>query len=228
MEEVKNPEELLTATMDLLREKKVTSKAMAEVSKRVIEATHADKADWKLLTKAYSDKGRAWVGGNPLLLDKEEPHKDNVSPIFAKLLAIVSAAEAFNYSDELLQDYFDALENVGIKIEIDHDKFEHADTDNLDSLEEELDSIKSYSATIEQYNDELRDEHAMKAEELNFAPSSDYMKVVNIYRKGVAGKEIDDEVQDILTHNELLDSAVNLVSDYAKQISDQAENGPKA
>lgn len=228
MEEVKNAEELLSATMDLLREKKVTAKAMSEVSKRVLEATKADKSAWKILTKAYSDKGRAWVGGNPLVLDKEEPHKDTLSPTFAKLLSIITATEAFEYSDEILKEYFDALEEAGIKITIDHDKFEHADVDNVDDLEEELKSIKSYSSTIEQYNDELRDEHAMKAEELNFAPSSDYMKVVNIYRKGVAGKEIDDDVQDILTHNELLDSAVNLVADYSKQISDQAENGPKA
>ena len=75
--------------------------------------------------------------------------------------------------------------------------------------------------------DELKEEHAPRAEELNFAPSSDYMKVVNIYKKGVAGKEIDDEVQDILTHNELLDSAVNLVADYAKSISEQSKNGAK-
>ena len=73
----------------------------------------------------------------------------------------------------------------------------------------------------------MKEEHAPRAEELNFAPSSDYMKVVNIYKKGVAGKEIDDEVQDILTHNELLDSAVNLVADYAKSISEQSKNGAK-
>ena len=224
MEDVKNAEELLSATMDLLREKKVTSKAKAEVNKRVLAATSGDKGNWNLAVKAYSDKGRAWAGG-PLLLNKDEPHKDSLSPMFIKLLQTVTALEEFNLTEDILSDYLDALEELGIKITIDSEKFNHVDTDSLEiPLQEELDSLKSYTATIESYTDEIKNEHAPRAEELNFAPSSDYMKVVNIYRKGVAGKEIDDDVQDILTHNELLDSAVNLVADHAKSISAQASD----
>lgn len=225
MEDVNTAADLLTATLDLLREKRITAKALADANKRVLQAVGGDKSNWKLLTKAYSDKGRAWAAG-PLVLNKEEKHKDFIAPIFIKLLATITATEEFNYSDEILSDYLDALEEQGIKITIDHEKFNHADTNEID-IEEELSSIKSYTATIEGYNDELKEEHAPRAEELNFAPSSDYMKVVNIYKKGVAGKKIDDEVQDILTHNELLDSAVNLVADYAKSISEQSKNGAK-
>lgn len=225
MEQVENAEELLSATMEILRDKKVTMKARAEVTKRVLEQAGGDKTYFNMVAKAFSDKGKAWLGDNPLELDKEQKHKDSTSPVFIKLLNLITALEAYNMTDDILTDYLRALQENGITITINHDQFEHTDTSALDiPIEEELQSIKSYNATIDSYNDEIRDEHAMKAEELNFAPSSDYSKVVSIYKKGIAGKEIDDDVQDILTHNELLDSAVNLVADRAKEISAQAKD----
>ena len=225
MEDVKNAEELLSATMDILREKKVTGKAQAEVVKRVLDQTGGDKSNFRIVTKAFADKGKAWVGGNPLTLDKDVKHKDSLSPIFIKLLTTITALEEFNQTDDLLKEYLDELKSVGINITIDHDQFNHVDTETMDpDFEDELKSIKSYAATIESYNDEIRDEHTQKAEELNFAPSDSYMTVVNLYKKGIAGKEIDDDVQNILTHNELLDSAVNLVADHARSINAQVED----
>ena len=224
MENVNNAEELLSSTMEILRDKKITMKARSEVNKRVLDKAGGDKGNWNIVAKAYSDKGKAWQG-SPFVLNPDEKHKDSTSALFIKLLKLITALEEFNQTEDILSEYISALNDFGIKIQIDHDKFDHADTEALDDpIESELQSIKSYNATLDSYNDEIREEHAAKAEDLNFAPSSDYMKVVNIYRKGIAGKEIDDDVQNILTHNELLDSAVNLVADRAKEISAQVED----
>lgn len=223
MEEVNNAKELLQETVALLRERKTAGKALNEVHKRVLQTAGGDKALWKQLAKAYANKGKAWAAG-PLVLDKAAKHKDIVTPTLAKLLSLITATELYDMTDDLLSDYFDALAEVGIKITIDHDKFEHAHVDALDvPVEEELKSAKAYMSTMESYSDEIRDEHAPKAEELNFAPASAYSRVVNIYRKGISGKEIDDDVQNILTFNELLDSAVNLTADYAKAVDPDKE-----
>lgn len=220
MEEVKNAKDLLEETVSILNEKKVAGKALAEVNKRVITGTSGDKLDWNLLVKAYTNKGRAWVAENPLELNPEEKHKDAISPIFAKLLNLIKATEAFNQTDAILGEYLEALEEAGISIQIDSDKFTHYATEALDSdLEDELKAAKSFKLTIESYTDEIKDEHAAKAEDLNFAPKSGYMKVANIYKRGISGKDIDDTVQNILTYNEFIDSAVNLAADYAKDIN---------
>ena len=108
---------------------------------------------------------------------------------------------------------------MGIKIEIDSNCFEHYDTDALDEdIEEAFNTSKAYINTLEEYSDEIKNEHAQKAEELNFAPATAYSRVVNIYTKGINGKEIDDDVQNILAYNALLDQAVNLTADYAREI----------
>lgn len=219
MEEVTNAKDLLEETVDVLREKKTASKALTEVNKRVLQETGGDKADWRIVTKVNSNKGRAWIDDNPLELNTEEKHKDFLSSIFIKLVGIIKATESFNLTDDLLSEYFEKLEEIGIKITVDSDKFDHLSTEGLDTdIHEELDSVKSYDRTIENYNDEIREEHVVKAEELDFSPADTYMKVVNIYRKGLSGKEIDDDVQNILTHNEMFDSAVNLTADYVKNL----------
>lgn len=220
MEEVKNAKELLDETISILNEKKVARKALAEVNKRVITETAGDKGDWNTLVKAYANKGRAWIGDNPLELSSEEKHKDVVSPIFTKLLNLIKATEAFDQTEELLGEYFNALEEAGITIQIDSEKFTHSNVDMMDSdIEDELKAAKSFLLTIESYSDEIKNEHAIKAEELNFAPKTGYMQVASIYKKGINGKDIDDTVQNILTYNEFIDKAVNLAADYAKDIN---------
>ena len=220
MEEVKNAKELLDETISILNEKKVARKALAEVNKRVVTETAGDKGDWNTLVKAYANKGRAWIGNNPLELNSEEKHKDVVSPIFNKLLNLIKAAEAFDQTEELLGEYFAALEEAGITIQINPEKFTHSNVDMMDEdIEEELKAAKSFLLTIESYSDEIKNEHAIKAEELNFAPKTGYMQVANIYKKGINGKDIDDTVQNILTYNEFIDKAVNLAADYAKDIN---------
>lgn len=217
MEEVKDAKELLEETCKVLSEKKIASKTLGEIRNRILSATDGSKETWQTLVKAYNGKGRAWRDDNPLDLDPDEKRKDPSSSLFVKLLNLITAAEAFGQTNNLLSSYFETLEKFGIKISVDPSKFFHLDLDNLEEdLDEELKSVKSYLRTIEEYTDEIQEEHTAKAEALNFAPAKGYMKVVNIFRKGQSGKEIDDDVQKILVENEFMDKAVNLTADYAR------------
>lgn len=219
MEEVKNAKELLQETISLLRYKKISAKALAEADKRVTSKFSNSKANWKLACKMYASKGKGRVADNPLEIDPMALHKDMIVPTLLKLCKFITATEAFNSTDLILGEYLEVLENMGIKIEIDSNCFEHYDTDALDGdIEEAFNTSKAYINTLEEFSDEIKNEHAQKAEELNFAPATAYSRVVNIYNKGINGKEIDDDVQNILAYNALLDQAVNLTADYAREI----------
>lgn len=215
--EINNAEELLNATVDVLKEKKNTGKALAEVTKRVLDQSGGDKSNWRIVTKVCANKGRAWLG-NPLDLDKEAEHKDSISPLFIKLLATITALEEFNQTDEVLKEYLDALQSRGITITIDHNAFEHADTDSIEPpIDEELESTKSYMRTIENYSDEIKNEHAVRANELNFCSANSYMSIAQLYKRGVVdGKDIQDTCQDILTDHEMFDTAVGLIQSQAQ------------
>lgn len=224
MEEVKNAQELLEETLNIMRERKIAASAKADVDKRVLKETSGDKANWKLLAKVFANKGKAWLGNNPLELDKTVKHKDFISGTFIRLLEVITAAEEFSQTENVLQEYFDAMEACGVKITVNSEKFGHADVDGLeDDLENDLKDIKAYSNTIESYSDEIKNEHTVKAEELNFAPKTGYMKAVSIYKKAASGKEVDDEVQNIHTYNQFIDTAINLAADYGKS-QDSSDN----
>lgn len=212
MESVKNAEELLNETAELMEDKKVASKALRDVTKRVIEeAGGADKTNWNKVRKYYKDKGKGWAG-DPLLLDKEAKKKDGLSQKFKGLYEAINAIEEFNMSS-ILEDYFKSLESKGITITIDHEKFAHADISE-ESVEDALDSSKGYMETIDSYNDELKDEHAPKSEELNFAPAGEYTNLAKIFVRGMKGKDVGDVVQNKVTYCEMTETAYNLVKDY--------------
>lgn len=216
--DVTSPRELLESTLKVSQEKKSINDALRDLNKRVLKETDGDKKDWRLITQSYAKKGKAWTGSDPLVLDESEKFKDKVSVLFVKLFDLIKAAEAFNVTDTLLSDYISALASKGVEISIDSSAFEHLNTDTLDmDIEDELKSAKSYIANIDECDDEIREIHSPKSEDLNFAPKSNYTKVFNLYKKGVCGKDIDDDVQNILTKNEMLSSAVNLASAYAQE-----------
>ena len=213
MENVKNAEELLDETVEVIENKKIASKALKEITKRVMEeAGGADKTNWNKTRKYYKDKGKGWVAGDPLCLDKEAKKKDPLSSKFKGLYDAIAAIEEFNMSP-MLDDYFKALADKGITITIDSEKFAHADIGE-ESVNDALDSSKSYMETIDSYNDEIKDEHAPKSEELNFAPAGEYTGLVKIFMKGMKGKDVGDVVQDKVTYCEMTETAYNLVKDY--------------
>ena len=113
----------------------------------------------------------------------------------------------------MLKDYFDALKKKGIEITLNLEEFVQADIAE-ESVEDALDSSKGYMEEIDSYNDELKDEHAPKAEELNFAPKEEYKGLASIFIRGMKGKDVGDAVQDKVTYCEMTETAYNLVKDY--------------
>lgn len=208
---VSNNEELLDASLKLLQDRKEASKALKDIASRVITASGGDKSSWSSVRKLHAKKGDGWVGNNPLVLDKDAKSKDILSTMFARLQKTIVDIESYNQAD-MLNEYFNALKESGITIELDHSKFFHADTTQLD-VEDELDSSKAYIKTIESYDEEMKEVHATTSEALNFTAKEDYKKVLGLYNRKVKGKDIGDTVQDILTKHTMMDTAVNLIND---------------
>jgi len=208
---VNNAEELLEESLKILSDKKDTQKALKDSVSNILEQTSGDKYYWGIVSKVYANKGNGWIGGDPLNLDKDEPHKDVISGTFKKLAETIDAFVRFNQLEKL-QEYFDALADKGIKIEVDESKFEKYETGSCD-VDDFLDSQKSYIKTIADYSDELKNVHAVKSEELNFAPASEYLGLLGIYKKGIEGKDVEDAVQDKVTHCEWTETAYNLVKE---------------
>lgn len=214
LEDIKDIKELLDTTIETMKDRSDASKALSDIKKRVITSTNGDKSNWALLSKVNALAGEGWAG-DPFILDPKAKYKDAISQIFIKLLALITATEEFNVTDDILGPYLDTLKSHGIILTVKSDEFNHADTSDTD-IEEELQSSKSYIKTVQSYNEDIQ-EQAEKAESMNITSKKDYSKVVNIYNKGLKGKEIDDDVQNILTNNEMLDTAVNKASDLAKE-----------
>lgn len=214
LEDIKDIKELLDTTIETMKDRSDASKALSDIKKRVITSTNGDKSNWSLLSKVNALAGEGWAG-DPFILDPKAKYKDAISQIFIKLLTLITATEEFNVTDDILAPYLDTLKSHGIILIVKSDEFNHADTSDTD-IEEELQSSKSYIKTVQSYNEDIQ-EQAEKAESMNITSKKDYSKVVNIYNKGLKGKEIDDDVQNILTNNEMLDTAVNKASDLAKE-----------
>lgn len=206
----KEREELLEASLQLIESKKIASKALKDVTKRILANDGTTKENWVQLRKLFAKMGCGW-SGDPLTLQEDAEKKDTISVMLVRLLNVIGAFEEFNMEDKILP-YFTALKEYGITIMIDPAKFAHAEIKQEDA-EEALQQSKSWIDTIDQNNDILKTEHAPKSEELNFTLAPDYGKVLSLYNRKLKGKDIDDKVQDILTRNELLDTAVNLVND---------------
>ena len=209
--EVNSAEELLEESLKVLSDQKETKKALKDSIKSLLEQTGGDKYFWGIVRKVYSAKGDGWVGGDPLNIDPNSPSKDAISNTFKKLAETIKAFSMFNRLEDL-QEYFDALRKYGIEITVDESATEHADTSAVD-IEDYLKSQKSYTKTIEEYSTELKESHAPKSEEIDFAPKKEYMGLVNIYKRGLEGKDVEDQVQDKLTICEWTERAYNLVKD---------------
>lgn len=209
--EAKNAEELIEETLKVMSDKKDTQKALKDSVSEVLERTNGDKYDWNIVNKVYANKGEGWVAGNPLNLDKDNPHKDAISSTFKKLAETITAFAKFDQLD-VLEDYFEALRNLGINIQVDESQIPKQDLDGVD-IKDYLTSQKAYIKTIEEYSTELREVHTAVSEDLNFAPKTEYLKLVGIYKRGIEGKDVDDAVQDKLTHCEWTETAYNLVKE---------------
>ena len=69
-------------------------------------------------------------------------------------------------------------------------------------------------------NDKLiKENHAPKADELNFTKASDYGYVLGLYDKVKSKKNIDDEVQEKFLRLEMLENAMGLVQNEQENVN---------
>lgn len=220
MEEKTELIEILDESVNNLNDIKTARKALKDVIKQITEETSTESGFTKAATKIISKLGEGVVDKNkPLYLDPEAKEKDPVSKLLTKLGEIIICLDQVHMLP-LLKPYFDQLES-DYKIEIkttDHNE----DLDIEDNVKDLFDSSTSYLRTIKEYRDEIKDEHAPKAEDSKLVKAKDYSKVLSLYSKGVEKgiEAIEDKCQDTLTsceedkqNIELLETAVNIVHD---------------
>lgn len=221
LSDIENGLELVELTASSLETRKDLNKQIKDVSFAVLKQTKGNKTKtrkaWSTISKIWSNLKCAWIGDDPLEIDTTERQKDYISVLFLKLKNLVEDLATFGLAEDVLEPYIEALKAYGIEITLDTSNFEKVDTLSSDQLKEELSSIKYLKRSIEDIDSKIADVHSVKAEDLNFAPKSSYKKIVNLYCKAKAGKDIEDQVQDILTNHEMEDTALNIVTDQAKE-----------
>ena len=190
-------------------ERKVAKKALTETEKALANLLDIDVGFVKEADKLVEKKGAGWAG-SPLSLDKDAKVKDPLSQLFINLRDKVLVLRETGQVD-ILQEYVDALEGQGI-----HLSFDAVPTPFDDAVGEMFDRATSYIRTIRSYDDEVKDEHAPKAEELNFCPSKEYKGLARIYKRGKkSGLEaVNDACQDKVAYCEMTETAYNLVHDH--------------
>lgn len=207
--EAKTGLEVLEETSKLMDERKVAKKALTETEKSLANLLEIDVGFVKEADKLVEKKGAGWAG-SPLSLDKEAKVKDPLSQMFIGLRDKVAVLRETGQIG-ILQEYIEALEGCGI-----HLSFDAEETPFDDAVTEMFDRATSYIRTIRDYDDEVKDEHAPKAEELNFCPTKEYKGLARIYKRGKkSGVEaVNDACQEKVTYCEMTETAYNLVHDH--------------
>lgn len=212
--------DLLDESVHNLNDIKTARKGLKDVIKQISEETSADSGFVKQASKIIFKLGEGVIDKNkPLTLDPDAEEKDPVSKLMIKLAEIIQCLNQVNMLG-LLKPYFDQLEaDYNIKL-VTVEGSELLDTD--ETVKDLFESSTSYLKTIKDYQDEIKDDHAPKAEEAKLVSAKDYSKVLNIYSKGVEKgiDSVEDKCQDTLTNCEeskqsidLLETAVNMIHD---------------
>lgn len=222
VEETK-PFDLLDESVKILEDIKVAKKALKDVISSITEATSAQSGFIKAATKIVAKMGDGVTDKNkPLNVDKEAPYKDPISKLLKNLGETILTLKEAGVLNKL-EPYFNQLENdYGVSISVKDTSVE----DPIDpEIEDLYNSSTSYLRTIRDYKDEIKEDHAPKAEEIQFVKSNDYNKVLALYNKGMSKgvDSIEDKCQDTLascedTKKDLdsLETAINLVHDHVE------------
>jgi hypothetical protein len=217
-EQIKEVENLLNKSVNLLDEVKTARKSINTMAKDSEKSLGADASIVKSCKDMYYTKGKAWVGNDPLTLDKDEKVKDKISPVFIKLRDIVVDLQHIGHI-EWLQEYLSAIEGYGIHIKID----DVAPTVNDPAeMEEVIKSMTGYQKVISDNSEEIKEKHAQKAEDINFSPKKEYTGVVGLYSKLINKKDVDDAYQQKIADLESTETAYNIVYDTFNAKEDSA------
>lgn len=156
------------------------------------------------LDKAYGSKikqvknlkhkaGAGWVDGDPLALNPEADVKDTLSAKFKGLRDLILLVCDLGQQD-LLEPYLQALEKDGINLDI-TGVAQNISDEAANEIDAAIANIESYQKNIDVLNDRIRKEDAEKADEIAFAPKSEYPTLVKLYNKKKNNKDIDDTFQ---------------------------------
>lgn len=205
----KDAKELLEESVQVLDEKKTAQKTINAMAKDAEESLGIDSATTKYCKGIYHTKGKGWLNGNPLSLDKDSKIKDKTSQIMIKLRDEILYLQRIGHTD-WLNDYLSALEGYGIHITIDP---VDPVVSNTDEIEEVIKSMCGYQLVIDENSETIKEDHGQQSEDLNFTPKKNYTEVLGLYNKIQNGKDVDDEYQDKIASLEMLETALNLVYD---------------
>lgn len=187
-------EEIIQSSLDTLTDKKQVSKDMHHVFKDASEKTKIPPEVLRRVKDYNYYFGRGWQAGNPLDLDKEEKFKDKVSPVFIKLLTIVDDLYKVCHV-ELLDEYFDAMNQLGIHIDVSDYRPEYVTYDSTIS-DDAVAAGVNLQSSICQLADQIKDEDSINAEQKGFGPKREYIKLINLAYSKRKGKDIEDKCQE--------------------------------
>jgi hypothetical protein len=204
--------ELLQDSSRALSESKEAKKTINSMAKDAEKALGVPASTLKYCKNLYYTKGKGWTSKTaPLSLDSEAKVKDKFSQLFIKLRDVIANLREIGHTD-WLDDYITALDAEGIHLTMDAVA---AKTSSPDEAADLISSLCAYQAVVDESSQTIKEEHAQKSEDLNFAPKSKYAEVASLYSKIQDGKDVDDEFQDKITSLEMLETALNLVYDGA-------------
>lgn len=217
--------DILDESVKNLNNIKSARKGLKETISNIVDATGAESGFVKEAIKITSRLGDGVINPErPLGLEAEAKEKDPVSKLLLNLAEIIQCLKVTKTANKL-KPYFEQLKDeYGIIIAL-------TDASELNEVDEDINesfvSAKAYNKTIKDYREEIKEEHATKADDANFVRARDYSKVLNIYNTGVSkGLEaVEDKCQDTLASCEetkrnvdILETAVNAVQDKISSI----------
>jgi hypothetical protein len=200
---------LMEEAHEIFLEKKEASKQMNLVAKETAKAQGIEKPILVRCKDYLHYRGMGWMNNDPLEKDPEEKFPDRVSPTFRKLVQIVEDLTAVGRLD-FLDLYLDALRKKGIDIKID---IGDPRVKDIDETWQAIENMSGFQTTICQLADEINDEKAPQAEEINLVPENEFKKLLGFYAKKQAAKDIDEQYQNIVTHLEMTESGYNKTYD---------------
>lgn len=213
-------EELLDDALDNVSEKKQFMKTMKDTLKECGTLNGIDKKALAHVKDYYHYKGANWQDGNPLKKNTQAEYKDKISPTFIKLLSIFQDLEAVG-DTAFLQPYVDALAPYGIKIEFDA---KTPDTkESLKDIKEKIETASKYQTNIDELTKLIKEENAVKSEDIGFTTKSGFNSVLNTYEKIKEGKDVNDKVQQNIANSLMSADAYNYLSKLIQEREEEEE-----
>jgi len=187
---------VLEEAMEYVEAKANASRDLSSVVKQIKEITHYDSEDIHLYKDVIHYKGLGWTETPITKPDPTVDFKDRVSPCFRKLSEIVRVCKEFG-NIGILNDYIEAMKEVGIDItirDIPDNKRVYDDTLNLVNEMDRLQTVICKNAN------ELRD-MGEEAEQENFCPKSKFKDLAESKYRLEKNASVEDGLHKLFAEN---------------------------